>query len=183
MMRFATADYSFRFLVGKKRFAWPAIWEWTASTLPLSGPVATQAGRGARQPIGDGREGAGGREAQWTGGRGCFWYTRKRLFELCPNHPDAGVRRASREYFRKLVDFAAACGAVHLSSLPGIAVFDSEGFDSSFARCIEELGWRQETAGISGVGVCRGSTHRIHHRRSQASGTPGPIGSRPDTDS
>jgi sugar phosphate isomerase/epimerase len=70
--------------------------------------------------------------------------------ELCPNHTEPAVRRASREYFQRLVDFAVACGGVHLSSLPGI-IFESETFESSFARSTEEMCWRVEVAHRAGL--------------------------------
>ena len=76
----------------------------------------------------------------------------KDFADLCPNHPDAGIRRKSREYFLRLVDFAASCGTAHLTVLPGVA-FDSEAFSSSFARCIDELAWRVEIAHRAGLEV------------------------------
>ncbi len=74
----------------------------------------------------------------------------KDFVDLCPNHPDEHVRHASREHFLRLIDFAAACGAAHLTVLPGI-VFETEDFASSFARCAEELSWRGEVAKAAGL--------------------------------
>ena len=83
--------------------------------------------------------------------------------------------------FCRLVDFAAACGAVHITSLPGI-IFESEGFDSSFARCIEELGWRLEIAGRAGVVFAvEAHTGSIIAEPMHAE-SPGPVGSRLNID-
>lgn len=70
--------------------------------------------------------------------------------ELAPNHPDATQRRLSREYFKRLLDFALACGTVHLTSLPGIR-FQSESEAESLRRCAEELEWRRSVAHEAGV--------------------------------
>jgi sugar phosphate isomerase/epimerase len=70
--------------------------------------------------------------------------------ELCPNHPDPTVRRGSREHFKTLLEFAIACGSRHLSILPGI-VFPQESFETSLARCAEELSWRCEKAKDAGL--------------------------------
>src|SRR5258707_1155026 len=40
--------------------------------------------------------------------------------DLCPNHPDAAVRRNARQYFERILEFTAACESRHLSILPGI---------------------------------------------------------------
>jgi sugar phosphate isomerase/epimerase len=65
--------------------------------------------------------------------------------DLCPNHPDSAVRKQSREYFQRILEFAVACESHHLSILPGI-VFENESFDQSLSRCAEELAWRCEKA-------------------------------------
>jgi sugar phosphate isomerase/epimerase len=70
--------------------------------------------------------------------------------DLCPNHPDSSVRRQSREYFQKTLEFAVACESHHLSLLPGI-IFEQEGFEQSFSRCAEELAWRCEKASDAGM--------------------------------
>ena len=70
--------------------------------------------------------------------------------DLCLNHPDVAVRNASKDYFSRILEFAVACEAHHLSVLPGIA-FETEAFDSSFARCAEELAWRTLQASAAGL--------------------------------
>lgn len=70
--------------------------------------------------------------------------------ELAPNHPDAIQQGLSREYFKRLLDFALACGAVHLTSLPGIQ-FLEEPEAESLRRCAEELEWRRSVANEAGV--------------------------------
>ena len=151
MMRFATADYSFPLLSWEKALR-------LAGDLDMEGiDLSLFQDRSQLKPdqalANPSVTGAKTRAAVETHGlvvADVFGIPGKDFSELCPNHPDESVRRASREYFRKLVDFAAACGAMHMTSLPGIT-FASEDFDSSFARCIEELSWRLETAGKSGL--------------------------------
>jgi sugar phosphate isomerase/epimerase len=70
--------------------------------------------------------------------------------DLCPNHPDSQVRRKSREYFQKILEFAVACESHHLSILPGI-IFEEESFEQSFSRCAEELAWRCEKAADASI--------------------------------
>lgn len=70
--------------------------------------------------------------------------------ELAPNHPDATQRCLSREYFKRLLDFALACGAVHLTSLPGVH-FQTEPEAESLCRCADELEWRRNAAQEAGV--------------------------------
>ena len=79
-----------------------------------------------------------------------FGISGKDFVDLFPNHLHEGVRRASREYFHTLVDFAGSCGAAHLTPLPGIVV-DSEDFASTFALCIEELSWCLRIANQAGL--------------------------------
>src|SRR5665213_2923687 len=57
------------------------------------------------------------------------------------NHPEAGRRRKARDWFLKTIEYAAAAGAGHVTSLPGV-LFDSESAAVSWGRCIEELAWR-----------------------------------------
>ena len=61
------------------------------------------------------------------------------------NHPEAGRRRRSRDWFRKTLDYAAACGAKHVTTLPGV-FFDDENPADSWQRCCDELAWRLERA-------------------------------------
>ena len=69
---------------------------------------------------------------------------------LAPNHPDADRRRRARDWFVKTLDFADACGARHVSALPGV-YFDDESETASFGRCCDELAWRTETARKQGI--------------------------------
>src|SRR2546423_4320926 len=36
------------------------------------------------------------------------------------NHPEAARRRRARDWFLKSLDYAAACGARHITTLPGV---------------------------------------------------------------
>jgi len=61
------------------------------------------------------------------------------------NQPAAARRRRARDWFRKTLDYAAACGAKHVTTLPGV-YFDTEQPADSWQRCGEELAWRAEQA-------------------------------------
>lgn len=57
------------------------------------------------------------------------------------NHPEAARRRRAREWFLKTLDYAAAGGARHVTTLPGVH-FGSEKPADSWRRACEELAWR-----------------------------------------
>lgn len=61
------------------------------------------------------------------------------------NHPEAARRRRARDWFLKTLDYAAACGAKHVTMLPGVH-FDDENPADSWQRCCGELAWRVEQA-------------------------------------
>jgi len=61
------------------------------------------------------------------------------------NHPSAVRRRHAREWFLNTLEFAAASGASHVTTLPGI-YFENELTADSWHRCGEELAWRVEEA-------------------------------------
>ena len=61
------------------------------------------------------------------------------------NHPDADRRRQARDAFLKTLDYAAGCGCGHVTTLPGVH-FQAEPYEASFARAVEELGWRADQA-------------------------------------
>jgi len=69
---------------------------------------------------------------------------------LAANHPDPAERAASRDLFKRGLDFAIACGAEHYSILPGIP-WPEEDKAASFARAVEELAWRANLAAKSGL--------------------------------
>jgi sugar phosphate isomerase/epimerase len=57
------------------------------------------------------------------------------------NHPQAARRRRARDWFAKTLDYAAAAGAKHVTTLPGVR-FDSEPRAASWQRTCDELAWR-----------------------------------------
>ncbi|HSU53572.1 MAG TPA: sugar phosphate isomerase/epimerase [Candidatus Dormibacteraeota bacterium] len=61
------------------------------------------------------------------------------------NHPETARRRRAREWFVKTLDYAAAAGSKHVTTLPGV-VFEQEKRSESWARAVEELAWRVEQA-------------------------------------
>ena len=61
------------------------------------------------------------------------------------NHPEPARRRRARDWFLKTLDYAAACGAKHVTILPGV-FFEKEKAADSWCRCVEELAWRLEQA-------------------------------------
>ena len=69
---------------------------------------------------------------------------------LAPNHPDAAVRKESREIFQRVLDFTRALNARHMTCLPG-AVFDGDSGEVALTRCAQELTWRVAEARRSGV--------------------------------
>jgi len=61
------------------------------------------------------------------------------------NHPSSARRRHAREWFLDTLDFAAASGARHATTLPGV-YFEDEPAADSWQRCCDELAWRVEQA-------------------------------------
>jgi sugar phosphate isomerase/epimerase len=70
--------------------------------------------------------------------------------ENAMNDPDEQGRRGASEFFKRILDFTAACGSPHLSLLPGVH-FPKESQEDSLKRSAEELAWRVETARKAGV--------------------------------
>ncbi len=66
------------------------------------------------------------------------------------NHPDKTIRSETRDYFVKMTEYAAACGAGHITCLPGVN-YPEESVEASWGRAAEELAWRIETARKSGL--------------------------------
>lgn len=58
------------------------------------------------------------------------------------NHPQAARRRKARDWFCRTLDYAAACGAAHVTTLPGVYFPDAEPRAASWQRCCDELAWR-----------------------------------------
>jgi sugar phosphate isomerase/epimerase len=69
------------------------------------------------------------------------------------NHPEAPRRQKARDWFLRTLDYAAECGCRHVTTLPGVH-FESESYDLSFARSVEELVWRVEQAQKQDVIFC-----------------------------
>ncbi len=61
------------------------------------------------------------------------------------NHPEAERRRKARDWFQRMLDYAAACNSPHVTCLPGV-LFPDEAPADSFGRCCDELAWRVERA-------------------------------------
>jgi sugar phosphate isomerase/epimerase len=57
------------------------------------------------------------------------------------NHPEAARRRRARDWFLKTLDYTAAAGAKHVTTLPGV-YFAGEKPDKSWKRTCDELAWR-----------------------------------------
>jgi sugar phosphate isomerase/epimerase len=62
------------------------------------------------------------------------------------NHPESPRREKAREWFTKTLDYAQACGAKHVSTIPGVFFEKIESKDTSFKRSIDELKWRVDQA-------------------------------------
>jgi sugar phosphate isomerase/epimerase len=57
------------------------------------------------------------------------------------NHPEPARRRRARDWFLKTLDYAAAVGAKHVTTLPGVR-FETEKPVLSWQRTCDELAWR-----------------------------------------
>ncbi|MDB5348813.1 MAG: hypothetical protein JWN86_60 [Planctomycetota bacterium] len=79
-----------------------------------------------------------------------FLQTAPDFESLAPNHPDPARRCEARDLFSRTLEFAAECGATHVSALPGV-VFAGVSEDESFRLCCEELSWRTRAARDHGI--------------------------------
>jgi sugar phosphate isomerase/epimerase len=79
-----------------------------------------------------------------------FLQTAPDFASLAPNHPDPDRRRQAREWFVRTVDFAAECGARHVSALPGVH-FEGVPESESYRLCCDELSWRCDQARARGI--------------------------------
>lgn len=66
------------------------------------------------------------------------------------NQPDAARRSHARTWFLHTLDYAAATGSHHVTILPGVE-FPAESPADSWARAVDELGWRVEQAATRGL--------------------------------
>jgi sugar phosphate isomerase/epimerase len=66
------------------------------------------------------------------------------------NHPEAARRRRARDWFLKSLDYAAAAGAKHITTLPGVR-FKTEARSVSWQRTCDELAWRVAQAEGQGI--------------------------------
>ncbi len=66
------------------------------------------------------------------------------------NQPDDARRRQARESFLRTLDYAAACGCRHVTTLPGVT-FPDEAPASSWSRAVDELAWRVEQTQAYGL--------------------------------
>ena len=66
------------------------------------------------------------------------------------NHPQASRRKRGREWFLRTLDYANACGARHVTVLPGV-YFHDEPKTVSWGRACEQLAWRVDQAEQQGL--------------------------------
>jgi sugar phosphate isomerase/epimerase len=66
------------------------------------------------------------------------------------NHPEPKRRRRARDWFLKTLEYSTACGAKHVTTLPGV-FFETEKRESSWQRSCEELSWRVAQARDYGI--------------------------------
>jgi sugar phosphate isomerase/epimerase len=93
---------------------------------------------------------SGGHLGRQLAGRGLrcadvFLQANPSFIPYAVNHPEAARRRHAREWFIRTLDYAAASGAKHVTTLPGV-YFETEPRASSWERSCEELGWRADLA-------------------------------------
>lgn len=67
------------------------------------------------------------------------------------NHHDGSRREHAREAFLKTLDYAAAAGAPHVTTLPGVYFENEEPRETSWNRSQQELAWRVEQATQRGL--------------------------------
>ncbi len=67
------------------------------------------------------------------------------------NHPQSARRRKARDWFCRTIEYAAGCGARHVTTLPGVYFLDEEPRAASWQRCCEELAWRVEQCRDAGI--------------------------------
>jgi sugar phosphate isomerase/epimerase len=66
------------------------------------------------------------------------------------NQPDPERRQHAREQFERTLQYAAALGARHVTTLPGVE-FEGQPPGDAWARAVDELAWRVERAGALGL--------------------------------
>jgi sugar phosphate isomerase/epimerase len=74
-----------------------------------------------------------------------FLQTDPSFVTYAANHPEPARRRRARDWFLKALDYAAAAGAKHVTTLPGVN-FEAESQAQSWQRCCDELAWRVDEA-------------------------------------
>ncbi len=67
------------------------------------------------------------------------------------NQPDDARRRHARDAFLKTLDYAAAAGAAHVTTLPGVYFEDAEPRETSWERSRQEMAWRVEQSQRHGI--------------------------------
>ncbi len=66
------------------------------------------------------------------------------------NHPEGARRDKARDWFTRTLEYAAALGAAHVTTIPGVP-FESESGETSYGRSVEELRWRVDEAKRHGI--------------------------------
>jgi sugar phosphate isomerase/epimerase len=74
------------------------------------------------------------------------------------NQPDDERRALARDWYARMLDYAAAAGARHVTTLPGV-LFEEEPAEVSRRRAIDELIWRVEMA--QGHGLVYGAEPHV----------------------
>jgi len=70
--------------------------------------------------------------------------------EFAINHPQSARRRRARDWYLRALEYAAGCGAAHVTTLPGVN-FSDEPRSASWGRTCDELAWRLERAEPLGI--------------------------------
>ncbi len=66
------------------------------------------------------------------------------------NHPESRRRKKARDWYEKSLEYAAALGCSHVTTLPGVT-FDGETRSELRSRACDELAWRLGRAQESGI--------------------------------
>ena len=97
------------------------------------------------------------------------------------NHPEASQREKARDWFIKALDYAAECECKHVTGLPG-AHFDTESYNDSFARAVDELKLASRSSQSTRHRLRCRSPHRIPRSTAGTSGEADAAGPRLDPD-
>jgi sugar phosphate isomerase/epimerase len=150
-LKLATADFSFPLLTHDRVLDLIALLEFDAVDIGLfEGRSHLWPSREFASPVKSGKKLAGKLKERGLHCADVFLQMNPDFVPYAINHPETARRRRARDWFLKTLDYASACGAKHVTTLPGVS-FGEEQPAKSWRRSCEELSWRVERAMEQGV--------------------------------